>query len=58
VGPLLRAVRISKSFGGVQALDRIDLSVERGEVVGLIGTNGAAASRRMKRPPAASASIS
>jgi branched-chain amino acid transport system ATP-binding protein len=41
VGPLLRTVRISKSFGGVQALDRIDLSVERGEVVGLIGPNGA-----------------
>jgi branched-chain amino acid transport system ATP-binding protein len=38
---LLQARGISKSFGGVQALDRIDVSVTQGEVVGLIGPNGA-----------------
>jgi len=38
---LLEGQRVSKSFGGVQALDRVDISVDRGEVVGLIGPNGA-----------------
>jgi len=41
MGVLLETRGISKSFGGVQALDRIDLSVERGEVLGVIGPNGA-----------------
>src|SRR5439155_1682015 len=41
MGVLLETRGISKSFGGVQALDRIHLSVERGEVLGLIGPNGA-----------------
>ena len=41
VAPLLEARGISKNFGGVQALDRIDISIDSGEVVGLIGPNGA-----------------
>ena len=41
MGPLLEAQGISKNFGGVQALDRIDISVKSGDVVGLIGPNGA-----------------
>ena len=41
MNPLLEARAISRSFGGVQALDRIELSVNGGEVLGLIGPNGA-----------------
>jgi branched-chain amino acid transport system ATP-binding protein len=32
---------VSKSFGGVRALDAVSFGVERGEVCGLIGPNGA-----------------
>ena len=37
----LRASSVSRSFAGVQALDRVSLEVHRHEVVGLIGPNGA-----------------
>ena len=38
---LLRAVGVSRSFEGVQALVEVDLELARSEVVGLIGPNGA-----------------
>jgi branched-chain amino acid transport system ATP-binding protein len=38
---LLEAHEISKRFGGVQALDGISFSIERGAIYGLIGPNGA-----------------
>ncbi len=38
---LLRAVGVSRSFEGVQALADVDLELARSEVVGLIGPNGA-----------------
>jgi branched-chain amino acid transport system ATP-binding protein len=38
---MLRAVGISRSFEGVQALAEVDLELARSEVVGLIGPNGA-----------------
>ena len=37
---LFQATGISKSFGAIQALKNVDLSVYRGEVRGLIGENG------------------
>jgi ABC-type sugar transport system ATPase subunit len=37
---LLAAQGISKSFGGVVALDTVDMEAEAGHVVGLLGANG------------------
>ncbi|MCC6610889.1 MAG: branched-chain amino acid ABC transporter ATP-binding protein/permease [Burkholderiales bacterium] len=37
---LLDARGVSKAFRGVQALDRVDLQVRRGEILGLVGPNG------------------
>jgi branched-chain amino acid transport system ATP-binding protein len=38
--PLLRTSRLSRSFGGLMALSELDLEVERGSILGLIGPNG------------------
>ena len=38
---LLDAREVSKRFGGVQALDGISFTIERGAIYGLIGPNGA-----------------
>ncbi len=38
---LLRADRITKRFGGVQALSEVSFSISAGEIFGLIGPNGA-----------------
>lgn len=38
---MLEIRQVRKSYGAVQALDRLDLTVEHGEVAGLIGHNGA-----------------
>jgi len=38
---LLEIDEITKTFGGVQALDGVSFSVEQGEIHGLIGPNGA-----------------
>jgi ABC-2 type transport system ATP-binding protein len=39
--PMLEAVRLSKRYNGVVALDSLDLVVKRGEVFCLLGANGA-----------------
>lgn len=38
--PLLEARGLLKRFGGLTAVDGVDISVSRGEMVGLIGPNG------------------
>jgi branched-chain amino acid transport system permease protein len=38
--PLLEVRTLSKSFKGVQALDRVNLQVRQGEILGLLGPNG------------------
>jgi branched-chain amino acid transport system permease protein len=39
--PALEAKALSKSFGGIRAVEGLDLSLERGRITGLIGPNGA-----------------
>ena len=38
--PILELTALSKHFGGVRAVDELDLAVEEGEIFGLIGPNG------------------
>ena len=38
--PVLECRRLSKIYGAVRALDEVDLSVQRGRIVGLLGPNG------------------
>ncbi len=38
---LLEVTNVSKRFGGVVAVRELDLRVEEGEILGLIGPNGA-----------------
>ena len=39
-GPAIRTERLRKAFGQLVAVDALDLTVERGEVFGLLGPNG------------------
>jgi len=46
--PILELKGVSKRFGPVHALDRVDFAVNAGEVVGLVGDNGAGKSTMVK----------
>jgi branched-chain amino acid transport system ATP-binding protein len=38
---LLKVNRLTKNFGGLKAVDKLDLSIQDGMILGLIGPNGA-----------------
>lgn len=38
---MLTLSNLSKRFGSLQALDRLSLSLDAGEIVGFVGANGA-----------------
>jgi len=38
--PILEISNLTKDFGGIKALDQLDLQVKQGEIVALIGPNG------------------
>jgi ribose transport system ATP-binding protein len=46
--PLLQVRNLSKAFPGVQALNRVNLDLNRGEVLAVVGENGAGKSTLMK----------
>ena len=39
--PMLEVKNLGISFGGLRAVDDFNLSIEKGELYGLIGPNGA-----------------
>ncbi len=41
MAPILRAENLNKTFGAVTAADDINVAIEPGEVIGVIGSNGA-----------------
>src|SRR5262249_12966753 len=56
--PCLVIDRVSKSFGGVKALDAASFSLEAGELVGLIGPNRSGKPTLTNSPPGALAADS
>ena len=41
MAPVLEVKNVSKHFGGLKAVDQVDLTIEEGQIYGLIGPNGA-----------------
>ena len=38
---LLRVKNVSKMFGNLNALDDLSIDIEKGSIIGLVGSNGA-----------------
>ncbi len=47
-GVMVRMQDLSKRFGAIQALNRVDLEIEQGRIVGLLGANGAGKSTLLR----------
>jgi len=49
--PVLELTGIGKEFGAIRALHEVDMRISPGEVVGLMGDNGAGKSSILRSPP-------
>jgi ABC-2 type transport system ATP-binding protein len=47
-GPLIEAIHLTKSFGSFQAVSDVNFSIKKGEIFGLLGSNGAGKSTTFK----------
>ena len=62
-GPAIQAAQLTKHFGSILAVDRLDLEVPRGSIFGLLGPNGAGKTTTIRiltglaRPTSGSASV-
>lgn len=45
---MIEVINLTKSYGGIRAITRLNFSVKKGEVVGFLGPNGAGKSTTMK----------
>ena len=46
--PVIALRGLSKTFGGARALDSVDMTIQRGEIHGLLGENGSGKSTLIK----------
>jgi ABC-2 type transport system ATP-binding protein len=46
--PIVQMRNVSKRFGEIQALDKIDMDISRGEIIGLLGANGSGKSTLLR----------
>src|ERR1700741_3484488 len=50
-GRAIRSTGLSKVYGGVRAVDGLDLDVPRGSITGFLGPNGAGKTTTIRMPP-------